>query len=141
VWGVGDVIGTADIEGMLYYYLEYKALSTDLSIPENGPWVPVTSAMSAPVVNGSLATLDTTIVPDGTYALRLTVNTEDNASYHYIVSPCVLAMPALTPLLHALSMKHLTASKPTTIMTKLRSMLPVLHLCQLWRHLRIIFLA
>jgi hypothetical protein len=87
VWGVGDVIGTADIEGMLYYYLEYKALSTDLSIPENGPWVPVTSAMSAPVVNGSLATLDTTIVPDGTYALRLTVNTEDNASYHYIVSP------------------------------------------------------
>lgn len=86
VWGVGDVIGTADIEGMLYYYLEYKALNDDLTIPENGPWVPVTPAISEPVVNDTLATLDTTTVPDGMYALRLTVNTETD-SYHYVVTP------------------------------------------------------
>lgn len=87
VWGVGDVLGTADVEGMAYYYLEYKALNDDLTIPENAPWIPVTPAITQPVENGPLATLDTRIVPDGVYALRLTVNTEDNVSYHDVVTP------------------------------------------------------
>lgn len=86
VWGTGDVLGTADVEGMIYYYLEYKALSDDLTIPENGPWIPATIALTGPVQDGTLATLDTTTVPDGMYALRLTVALESQ-SFHHVVTP------------------------------------------------------
>jgi hypothetical protein len=87
VWGSGDVLGTAAVPGMAYYYLEYITLNPDLTIPVNAPWLPATIGITQPVVNGSLATLDTTTVPDGIYALRLTVNTVDGQSYHHIVSP------------------------------------------------------
>lgn len=87
VWGSGDVLGTAAVPGMAYYYLEYITLNDDLTIPQNAPWLPATVGITQPVVNGSLATLDTTIVPDGVYALRLTVNTQDGQSYHDVVSP------------------------------------------------------
>lgn len=87
VWSVGDVLGTANVPNMVYYYLEYKQLSADLTEPQNAPWLPVTIAVSEPVVNGALATLDTTTVPDGLYSLRLTANTEDGQSFHDVVSP------------------------------------------------------
>lgn len=87
VWGVGDVIGTADIPDMAYYYLEYIELTEELTIPETAPWIPVTPAVQQPVTGSSLATLDTTEVPDGVYALRLTVNTNDGQQYHDVVSP------------------------------------------------------
>lgn len=87
VWGTGDVIGSANITNMVYYYLEYKQLSDDLTEPENAPWVPASIAISETVVDGTLATLDTTTVPDGVYSLRLTANTEDGQSFHYVVSP------------------------------------------------------
>ncbi|MCK6581385.1 MAG: hypothetical protein L6Q98_25115 [Anaerolineae bacterium] len=87
VWGVGDVLGTANIPGMAYYFLEYMPLSDDLSIPENAPWLPGTLVMQQPVTNGVLATLDTTQVADGLYALRLTAATADGQSYHYLVTP------------------------------------------------------
>ncbi len=87
VWGTGDVLGTAAVPGMAYYYLDYIALNEDLSIPTNAPWLPATIGITKPVVNGSLATLDTTTVPDGIYALRLTVSTLDGQYYHDIVTP------------------------------------------------------
>lgn len=87
VWGVGDVLGTANVPNMMYYYLEYKHLSDDLTEPENAPWLPATVALNSNVVDGTLATLDTTTAPDGLYSLRLTVNTEDGQSFHYIVTP------------------------------------------------------
>lgn len=87
VWGVGDVLGTANVPNMQYYYLEYKQLEDDLTEPENAPWLPATIALSQPVVDGALATLDTTTVPDGLYSLRLTANTEDGQSFHVTVTP------------------------------------------------------
>lgn len=87
VFSTGEVIGSAAIEGMLYYYLEYIQLNDDLSIPENAPWIPATVAISAPVVDGPLAMLDTTTVPDGLYALRLVVVTVDQQSYSDLVLP------------------------------------------------------
>lgn len=87
VWGTGNVLGTVNVPNMVYYYLEYKQLSDDLIEPANAPWVPATVAISEPVIDGSLATLDTTTVADGLYSLRLTVNTEDGQSFHYTVSP------------------------------------------------------
>lgn len=87
VWSSGDVLGTAAVPGMAYYYLEYITLNDDLTIPVNAPWLPATIGITQPVVYGSLATLDTTTVPDGLYALRLTVTTVDGQSYHDVVSP------------------------------------------------------
>ncbi|MCA9903632.1 MAG: hypothetical protein KC547_07230 [Anaerolineae bacterium] len=87
VWGTGDVLGSAAVPGMAYYYLEYIALNDDLSIPQNAPWLPATVGIQQPVVNGSLATLDTTTVPDGVYALRLTVSMEDGQIFHDVVLP------------------------------------------------------
>ncbi|NWG17317.1 MAG: hypothetical protein HXY41_11835 [Chloroflexi bacterium] len=72
---------------MVFYYLEYIQLNDDLSIPENAPWIPATVAISEPVVNGALARLDTTTVPDGLYALRLVVVTKDQQSYTDTVLP------------------------------------------------------
>lgn len=87
VWGVGDVIGTAAVPGMAYYYLEILSLNADMSLPEGAPWIPVTIGVEEPVFNDRLATLDTTMVPDGLYALRLIVNTMDGESYFDQVMP------------------------------------------------------
>ena len=87
VWGAGDVIGSASVDGMLFHYLEYLQLNDDMSIPANAPWIPATAATSDVVVDGTLATLDTTTVPDGLYALRLVVVTRDMQSYTDMVMP------------------------------------------------------
>jgi hypothetical protein len=87
VWGAGEVLGTAAVPGMAYYYLEYIPLNEDLTVPESAPWLPVTVAIDRPVIDGPLALLDTTQVPDGLYALRLVVNTLDNQSFFDTVSP------------------------------------------------------
>ncbi|MBK8026720.1 MAG: hypothetical protein IPK19_36390 [Chloroflexi bacterium] len=87
VWGTGDVIGTAAVPGMAYYYLEYLPLNDDLTFPTGAPWLPATVGITQPVVNGTLATLDTTRVTDGLYALRLTVNTLEGDTYTDTVSP------------------------------------------------------
>lgn len=87
IWGTGDIIGTANATDMLYFYLEYKPLNDDMAEPENAPWIPLTPAMSNPVIDDVLATIDTTDVPDGLYTLRLTVNTSDNQGVHYEVAP------------------------------------------------------
>ncbi|MCB9458731.1 MAG: hypothetical protein H6670_03700 [Anaerolineaceae bacterium] len=87
VWGSGDVTGTANVPNMSYFYLEYLTLNDDLTMPDGAPWIPTTVGMREPVSNGVLATLDTTTVPDGLYALRLVVNTTDNQTFYDVVSP------------------------------------------------------
>lgn len=87
VWSEGDVVGTAALPDMAYYYLEYVGLNDDLTIPENAPWIPATVALFEPVVDGPLVTLDTTTVPDGLYALRLVVVTNDQQSFTDTVLP------------------------------------------------------
>jgi hypothetical protein len=87
VWGSGDVIGTAAVPGMAYYYLEYLALNPDLSLPDNAPWIPATIAVEKVVTDGRLATFDTTQVPDGLYALRLVVNTIDGDTFADTITP------------------------------------------------------
>lgn len=87
VWGTGDVVGTAAVPGMAYYYLEYIELNPDLTIPQNAPWIPATIAIEQSVVQGTLATLDTTTVPDGVYALRLVVLTAQGEVFTDMVQP------------------------------------------------------
>lgn len=87
VWGTGDVMGTAAVPGMAYYFLEYLLLNDDLSFPDSAPWIPVTVGIENTVRNGVLATLDTTEVADGLYALRLVVTTRSGEVFTHTVSP------------------------------------------------------
>ncbi len=87
IGGQVDILGSAAVPGMAYYYLEYIPLNADLSIPENAPWIPMTIAITEPVVAGTLVTVDTTTVEDGLYALRLTVNTLEGQSFSDVVTP------------------------------------------------------
>lgn len=90
--GVIDVVGSADMPGMAYYYIEIVGLNDDLSVPENAPWLPMSAGLNTPVTNGVLARIDTRDIDDGLYALRLTVNTAATdtmlaQTFHYAVSP------------------------------------------------------
>ena len=78
--GVVDIVGTADVPNMAYYYVEVIALHDDLQVPENAPWLPLTAGTNTPVTNGVLARVDTRNIDDGLYAMRLTVNTAANAN-------------------------------------------------------------
>lgn len=86
-FGVGNVVGTANVPDMAYYYLEYLPLAADLSLPPTIPWIPATMALTIPVSNGPLATIDTRMVEDGLYALRLTVVTKSGEVFHDMISP------------------------------------------------------
>lgn len=86
-FGVGNVIGTANVPDMAYYYLEYLPLADDLSLPPTIPWIPATMALTIPVSEGALATIDTRMVEDGLYALRLTVVTKGGQVFHDVISP------------------------------------------------------
>lgn len=87
LWGTTEILGTASVPNMAYYYLEYLSLNDDLSLPTNAPWLPATVGLTQPVINSSLAALDTTNFADGVYALRLTVNTNDGQTFHHIIAP------------------------------------------------------
>jgi len=98
VWGTGEVIGTAAIPDMAYYYLEYIELTTELTIPQNAPWIPATTAITVPVSNGPLVTLDTSIAPDGVYALRLVVLNNSGEVFTDIVQPVRLNKRGCRPI-------------------------------------------
>lgn len=87
VWGTGDVIGSAAVSGMAYYYLEYLSFGESFAYPANQAWIPVTVAVTTPVEEGVLATLDTRTVPDGIYALRLVVTMATGEQYRKSVFP------------------------------------------------------
>lgn len=87
IWGSSDIMGTAAVPGMAYYYLDYLALNPDLSQPDDAPWIPLTVAVEIPITNGTLATIDTTRIPDGIYALRVVVNMLDGDKISDIVTP------------------------------------------------------
>lgn len=87
IWGSSDIMGTAAVPGMAYYYLEYLPLNPDLSQPDSAPWIPLTIAIEKTVTGGVLAAFDTTQVPDGLYALRLVVNTLDGDRLTDVVTP------------------------------------------------------
>lgn len=79
--------GTAAVPGMQYYYLEAHPLTESLALDESTPWIPLSVAIEDPVVNGTLAVIDSTRIDDGLYALRLTVNTADGQTFHSDIGP------------------------------------------------------
>lgn len=71
--------GSANVAGMTGYYLEYRQLNDDLSLPEleegqtEIPWTPATLPTPAPVLDDVLGIWDTTTEADGIYELRLVI--------------------------------------------------------------------
>lgn len=106
VSGQVTITGTANLPGMTDYYLETRPLNADLSVPAPGvPWIPATLPVTSSVTNGTLATWDTSLVPDGIYQLRLTVNVDNQPSVSYIVAPISVdnslngtPQPTITPV-------------------------------------------
>ncbi|MBX3065593.1 MAG: SH3 domain-containing protein [Anaerolineae bacterium] len=87
LFGATVVRGTANVPEMAYYYLELLPLNPDFTMPQDTPWIPVTTAVKNAVENGTLTTIDTTTVEDGLYALRLTVTTGTGRYFYNVVAP------------------------------------------------------
>jgi hypothetical protein len=73
---------------MLGYFIEYRRLNNDLSVPnENAPWIPATLPSQAPVLNDILGVWDTRRDSDGLYEARLTINIRSGQPVYYRVAP------------------------------------------------------
>lgn len=89
VGGDAEIVGTANTDNQVSYFLEYRPLGTDLT-PRDGedtPWFPATLPQPRPVTAGVLGVWDTSVAPDGLYELRLTVTLAAGAPLTFIVTP------------------------------------------------------
>jgi len=68
--GIVTVTGTVSPPDLQQYFFEVANAATD---PNTATWTPVTLPSKTPVTNGTLAQLNTSIVADGSYTLRLRV--------------------------------------------------------------------
>ena len=82
------VRGSANLANMVSHFLEVRPLDDfGSTIDESFPWIPVTLPSTAPVLNDVLGIWDTTIVPDGAYEMRLTINISGGSPVHFVVRP------------------------------------------------------
>ncbi len=86
--GQFQIRGTANLPNMTNYFIEFRPLNDDLT-PQGGNdvWFPAILPSQAAVQDGVLGTWDTTLVTDGLYQLRLTVNVSQGTPVFDIVSP------------------------------------------------------
>jgi formylglycine-generating enzyme required for sulfatase activity len=85
--GAVEIRGTANLSDMAGYFVEYVLLPENTFVPaDDALWFPATLPAPGPVLDGVLGVWDTLMVPDGLYALRLTVNVPGGA-VHHVVSP------------------------------------------------------
>ncbi len=96
VRGSVQILGSANVPGQVNYFIEYQPLN-DALVPISGQddtWFPATLPTRATVDDDVLGEWDTTLAPDGIYALRLTVVTDGRAVFN-IVSPVRVENTAL----------------------------------------------
>lgn len=80
--------GAANLPNMTSYYIEFRPLAADFSVPdENAPWFPAVLPTTAAIQDDVLGVWDTLTAPDGVYELRLTINIANAAPYYFRVSP------------------------------------------------------
>src|SRR5262245_35594609 len=72
--GTVNITGTVNPPDLQNYFFEVSDASQD---PATAVWTPVTLPSRAPVTDGTLAQLNTTIIPDGVYTLRMRVQHTD----------------------------------------------------------------
>jgi hypothetical protein len=88
VFGLVEVTGTVNPSNLQSYFLEVANFTED---PATARWTPVTLPSRTPVTNGVIAQWDTTIVPDGTYTLRLRVVLTSGQTEFLMVRPLRVA--------------------------------------------------
>ncbi len=80
--------GTANLPNMTNYFIEFRPINDDLSPQIGGDiWFPAILPSQAAVQDGVLGTWDTTLITDGLYQLRLTINVSGGTPVFVIVSP------------------------------------------------------
>lgn len=93
--GIVSIQGTASAPGFTFYYLEY----TPSPVSDTSIWQEIMPASNIAVDNGLLGTWDTTAVTDGTYTLRLRVqsaNADDISAIASITISNTTPTPAAT---------------------------------------------
>lgn len=85
--GEVPIMGSANLENMQSYYVEFRRLNDDLTPQDaDAPWFPALYS-ETPVSDGELGRWNTTLVDDGLYELRLTINLPRSAPVNVVVSP------------------------------------------------------
>ncbi len=88
VRGEFPVRGTASLPNMTNYFIEFRPLNPDLTPQSaNDVWLPAILPSTFAVQDGVLGTWNTTLVDDGLYELRLTVNVSQGTAVTQVVSP------------------------------------------------------
>ena len=85
--GTVDVVGSADIPDLFFFFLEAAPWDETGDEPA---WQPVTSFLMAPVVDGPLGSWHTTRFADGFYQLRLHAVNSAQESFHYTLAPILV---------------------------------------------------
>jgi len=88
VSGQFKIWGTANLPNMSNYFIEFRPLNPDMTPQSsNNVWFPAILPSQAAVQQDVLGEWDTTLVGDGLYELRLTVNVTNGNPVYHIVSP------------------------------------------------------
>jgi hypothetical protein len=82
--GEVEVLGTVNPPGLRSYFLE---VADFVENPDTAVWTPVSLPQRTPVVDGLIARLSTTAIPDGVYALRLRAVLEGGETLTLLVRP------------------------------------------------------
>lgn len=113
--GEFTVRGTVNEPGMQGYFVEIRALNPDLTAStDETQWFPVILPSTTAVLDDVLGTWDTSLVEDGVYEMRLTVNVANSATpVSHVVSP--LRIENVLPPFVATATPQATATPLATI--------------------------
>jgi hypothetical protein len=92
--GTVSISGTVNPPDLQNYFFEMADYSAD---PNTAVWTPVTLPSRNAVVGGTLALLNTTILPDGIYTLRLRVLHQSGETTFVTVAPIRIANNLVSP--------------------------------------------
>jgi hypothetical protein len=81
------VFGSANLTNMSNYFLEFRPVVNKPNVINNAAWTPASLPTTSPVTNNVLGTWDTSLMADGLYELRLTINVRGQAATYFVVSP------------------------------------------------------
>lgn len=116
-----EIRGSANLPNMVSYFIEYRRLNDDMTVPdERAPWFPATLPSRAPVLDNVLGVWDTTTEPDGLYELRMTINVQGGSPVNVLVSPLRILNdlpPFAQPLASATPQQLLPTVMPTQAAT------------------------
>ena len=87
ITGTVDVVGSANIPNLFYFFLEAAPWDGTGAAPT---WTPVTSFIMSPVVDDVLGSWNTSRFEDGFYQLRLHALNSANESFHYALAPILI---------------------------------------------------